>query len=342
MKKWLAGMACLFLLIGVMGIGLSKRYENTPSVPVFVLTYAENQADDYPTSLGAYRFSRLVWERTEGAVEIQVNTGGALGDEWEIIRQMQFGGVDFARVSLSPLSEFIPKLNVLQMPYLYNSSEHMWSVLEGDIGHEFLNSFEGSNLVALSWYDAGARSFYSSKKPIRTLEDVRGMRIRVQESGLMREMIKALGANAVSIKYGEVYSAFQTGEIEAAENNWSSYESTGHYEVAPYYTVDEHSRVPEVQIVSEITWDKLPEEYRNIIRECAQESARYEREEWEKYQKEAERKIRSQGNKVEVVNMPAEERLRFRQAVEPLYEKFCADYMDIVERIAEEGEKTER
>ncbi len=340
MKKWLAGMICLFLLLGVIGIGLSKRYENTPSVPSFVLTYAENQADDYPTSLGAYRFSQLVWERTNGDVEIQVNTGGVLGDEWEIIRQMQFGGVDFARVSLSPLSEFIPKLNVLQMPYLYNSSEHMWSVLEGNIGHEFLNSFEGSNLVALSWYDAGARSFYSSKKPIRTLEDVRGMRIRVQESGLMREMIKALGADAVSTKYGEVYSAFQTGEIDAAENNWSSYESTGHYEVAPYYTIDEHTRVPEVQIVSEATWEKLPEEYQDIIRECARESARYEREEWEKYQKEAERKVRNQGSKVEVVTMPVEERMRFRQAVEPLYEKFCGDYLDIIDRIAEEGEKT--
>ena len=140
----------------------------------------------------------------------------------------------------------------------------MWNVLEGEIGEEFLDSFGGSYLVALSWYDAGARSFYSSQKPIQNLKDIQGMKIRVQESELMWDMIKALGAEPVFLTYEEVYSAFQTGTIEAAENNWSSYESAGHYEVAPYFTVDEHSRVPEVQMVSEVTWNKLPEEYQEI------------------------------------------------------------------------------
>ena len=261
MKKWLAGAVCLLTLIGIVWMGVGKLYDTPEPSPEFVLTYAENQADDYPTSQGAYKFAELVWEKTGGKVEIQVNTEGALGDEREIIRQMQFGGVDFARVSLSPLSEVIPKLNVLQMPYLYVNSEHMWNVLEGEIGEEFLDSFGGSYLVALSWYDAGARSFYSSQKPIQNLKDIQGMKIRVQESELMWDMIKALGAEPVFLTYEEVYSAFQTGTIEAAENNWSSYESAGHYEVAPYFTVDEHSRVPEVQMVSEVTWNKLPEEY---------------------------------------------------------------------------------
>ena len=132
MKKWLAGAVCLLTLIGIVWMGVGKLYDTPEPSPEFVLTYAENQADDYPTSQGAYKFAELVWEKTGGKVEIQVNTEGALGDEREIIRQMQFGGVDFARVSLSPLSEVIPKLNVLQMPYLYVNSEHMWNVLEGD------------------------------------------------------------------------------------------------------------------------------------------------------------------------------------------------------------------
>lgn len=252
---------------------------------------------------------------------------------------MQFGGVDFARVSLSPLSEVIPKLNVLQMPYLYVNSEHMWNVLEGEIGEEFLDSFGGSYLVALSWYDAGARSFYSSQKPIQNLKDIQGMKIRVQESELMWDMIKALGAEPVFLTYEEVYSAFQTGTIEAAENNWSSYESAGHYEVAPYFTVDEHSRVPEVQMVSEVTWNKLPEEYQEIIRQCARESAKYEREVWDRRQEVSKKKVIEAG--CQVVTMDPSEISQFRQAVQPLYEKFCADYLDIISQIVEEGKKFE-
>ena len=339
MKKWLAGAVCLLTLIGIVWMGVGKLYDTPEPSPEFVLTYAENQADDYPTSQGAYKFAERVWEKTGGKVEIQVNTEGALGDEREIIRQMQFGGVDFARVSLSPLSEVIPKLNVLQMPYLYVNSEHMWNVLEGEIGEEFLDSFGGSYLVALSWYDAGARSFYSSQKPIQNLKDIQGMKIRVQESELMWDMIKALGAEPVFLTYEEVYSAFQTGTIEAAENNWSSYESAGHYEVAPYFTVDEHSRVPEVQMVSEVTWNKLPEEYQEIIRQCARESAKYEREVWDRRQEVSKKKVIEAG--CQVVTMDPSEISQFRQAVQPLYEKFCADYLDIISQIVEEGKKFE-
>lgn len=214
----------------------------------FVLTYAENQAEDYPTTQGAYKFAELVYERTGGKIEIQVNAGGVLGDEKTVIEQLQFGGVDFARVSLSPLAEFVPKLNVLQMPYLYTSREHMWKVLEGSIGDDFMNSFGGSHLVALSWYDAGARNFYSAAKPIESLEDMKGLNIRVQESELMMDTIEALGATPVPTAFGEVYSGLQTGKIDGAENNWPSYESTRHYEVAKYYTLDEHTRVPELQL----------------------------------------------------------------------------------------------
>lgn len=191
----------------------------------------------------------------------------------------------------------------------------------------------------MSWYDAGARSFYSSKKPIRSLKDIEGMKIRVQESRLMQEMIQALGAEPVLLKYEEVYPAFQTGRIEAAENNWSSYESTGHYEVAPYFTLDEHTRVPEVQIVSEATWNKLPGEYQEIILQCARESAKYEREVWGRRQKASEQKVREAG--CEIVVMDMLERGRFRQAVQPLYKKFCADYLDVINRIVEKGKQFE-
>lgn len=304
-------------------------------VPEFVLTYAENHPEDYPTTLGAYKFAELVEEQTGGRIQIMVLAEGELGDEKTVIEQLQFGGIDFTRVSLSPLAEFVPKLNVLQMPYLYADRAHMWSVLEGEIGDDFMNSFDGSNMVALSWYDAGARNFYNSRKPITTLEDVRGMKIRVQESELMMEMVEALGATPSPMAYGDVYSGLQTGAIDGAENNWPSYESSSHYEVAKFYTVDEHTRVPEMQLCAQTTWDKLSAQDQAVIRACAAESSLYERELWTEREKLSEKKVRDSG--CQITELSAEEKARFQEAMTPVYEKFCADYMDVVEKIIETG-----
>lgn len=304
-------------------------------VPEYVLTYAENQAEDYPTTKGAYRFAELVQERTDGRIVIQVNAGAALGDEQSVVEQMQFGGIDFTRASISSLGELIPKMNVLQMPYLYTDADHMWRVLEGPIGDDFLQSFEGSNLVALSWYDAGARNFYNSRKPVQQLEDLKGMEIRVQESELMSRMVELLGAKPVQMPYSQVYSAFQIGEIDGAENNWPSYESEKHYEVAGYLTVDEHTRVPEVQMVSQITWDKLTPEYRQIIRECAVESAKYERRLWKERAEDSEQRVRQAG--CQVTELPPEEKQRFQEAVTPIYNEFCEAYVDIIDAIVAAG-----
>ena len=305
------------------------------AAPEFVLTYAENQAEDYPTTQGAYKFAELVYERTGGRVEVQVNAGGILGDEKTVIEQLQFGGVDFARVSLSPLAEFVPKLNVLQMPYLYTGREHMWKVLEGPIGHDFMNSFGGSDMAPLSWYDAGARSFYSASGPIKSLEDMKGLKIRVQESELMMDTIESLGASPVPMAYGNVYSGLQTGEIDGAENNWPSYESTKHYQVAKYFTLDEHTRVPELQLAAQSTWDKLPEEYQGIIRDCARESALYERELWADREKTSEERVRRAG--CVMTELSAEEKARFQEAVAPMYEKYCSEYVDIINDIMAAG-----
>lgn len=330
-RRWMVLGICLAACLA--GCGGKVRAKTV--VPEFVLTYAENHPEDYPTTLGAYKFAELVEERTGGRIQIMVLAEGELGDEKTVIEQLQFGGIDFTRVSLSPLAEFVPKLNVLQMPYLYADRDHMWNVLEGEIGDDFMNSFDGSHMVALSWYDAGARNFYNSRKPITTLEDVRGMKIRVQESELMMEMVEALGATSSPMAYGDVYSGLQTGVIDGAENNWPSYESSSHYEVAKYYTVDEHTRVPEMQLCAQTTWDKLSAQDQEVIRACAAESSLYERELWTEREKLSEKKVRDSG--CLVTELSAEEKARFQEAMTPVYEKFCADYMDVVENIIETG-----
>lgn len=331
-------LSALFLSAAVLGLvcaGCKAQKGKNVVVPEFVLTYAENQAEDYPTTLGAYRFAELVYERTGGKIEIQVHADAALGEEQSVVSQVQFGGIDFVRVSLSSLAEFIPKLNVLQMPYLYTGSEHMWKVLEGDIGDDFMNSFDGSNLVPLSWYDAGARNFYNSIHPIEQLEDMQGMKIRVQESKLMKDTVIALGAEPVPMAFEDVYSALETGEIDGAENNWPSYESTRHYEVSRYYTIDEHNRIPEMQVMSQSTWEKLKPEYQKIIQECARESAIYERELWVERERSSEIKVRKEG--CTLTELLPEEKERFQEAVLPMYEKYCSEYMDIIEAIIAMG-----
>ena len=194
---------------------------------------------------------------------------------WE---QLAIGGVDFARVSLSVATDDLPRLNVLLLPYLYRDADHMWRVLDGSIGAEFLQDFtaqaRGPELVR-----RGARSFYA-RQPVHSLNDLQGKIIRVQDSQIVIDMIRLLGAVPETTAYSDVYSALETGQIDAAENNWPAYYSMEHYKVARYYMADEHSRVPEVQLASGRTWDALPEEYRQTLQACARASAQYERQLW--------------------------------------------------------------
>lgn len=325
------GVFAVMVIIAVCLFFITKKTEEAPE---YVLLYAENQTADYPTTLGALRFAELVQERTEGRIHIIVESEAKLGAESEVLEQIKYGGIAFARVSLSQIAEQAPEMNVLQLPYLYRDSEHMWRVLDGEIGEEFLQKASAYGYTGLSWYDAGARSFYSVEKPITCLEDFQGMTIRVQESDMMADMVEALGAKAVKIAYSSVYSALQRHTIDGAENNWPSYEAMNHYEVAPYFTVDEHTRVPEMQICSVSIWEQLSEEDQTILRECARESAEYERELW----KDREEKSRQTAiaNGTQVISLSAEEKERFRNAMSNLYEEYCADSAELIQKIMEQ------
>ena len=327
-KKRILGCLIIMVLIVITAFLLTGKKE---TVPEYIFTYAENQTKDYPTTLGALKFAELVEERTEGRIRIQVKAEGVMGSESEVIRQMQYGGIDFARISIAQLSDFIPQMNVLQLPYLYKDSSHMWRVLDGEIGERFLEYSEGYDLIGLSWYDAGARNLYCSVKPIRTLEDIQGLRIRVQEAKMMSDMITALGAVPVQIPYDQVYAALERNQVDGAENNWPSYETMQHYEVAGYYTVDEHIRIPEMQICAKHTWAQLSEDDRQIITECARESALYERQLWTERERQARENALK--NDAQEIYLTAEEKEKFREAMMPVYEQFYADYGEDIEQI---------
>ena len=307
--------------------------EGQKKTPEYVFSYADNQTGNYPTVQAARRFADQVNRETDGRIEIRVYPNAELGDEVSAVRQVSYGGIDFCRCSLSNLSDYSEETLVLQLPYLYEDRDHMWRVLDGEIGVQVKDSFQGSGMVALSWFDAGVRNFYTTDEAIRCLEDMQGMKIRVQQAELAEDMVEALGAEAVPIVYEAVKDALQTGEIDGAENNWASYEAMQHDEIARYYTVDEHMRVPELMLVSSATWEQLSSEDRATIQRCADAAGLYERELWTARETSAREKCLRDGT-VEIV-LPEREKKRFRDAVSPLYKKYCGDYAELVEKINE-------
>ena len=335
------GMFALYLAVavsfvfGLMKWGNMGEYlllSGRKEAPEYVFSYADNQPEDYPTVQGAKEFAKLVYERTEGRIKIKVFAEGEMGNENEVVEQLQYGGIDFARVSVMMLTDLKPRFNVLQLPYLYRDEKHMWKVLDGEIGEEFKKELEGSGLVALSWYDAGARHFYNSSGPIESVEDMKNMRIRVAESDMMAAMVEALGARAVPIAYSDIYAALETSSIDGAENNWPSYESMRHNEVAKYITLDAHNRIPEMQLVSQATWDQLKETDGEIISACAEESARYERKLWQTREQTVRDQLIKEG--CIVTELSPAELARFRSAVKIVYQMYCSQYSDVVDRIA--------
>ena len=340
MKKTVVGIRlCAVLAAGCMGLALcnfSVFKDKKEISPEFVFTYAETQPEEYPSTRGAVKFADLVNQRTKGRIKINVVSGGKLGDESSIIEQLQFGGVDFARIPVMDMAKEVPKLNVLQLPGLYRDEDHMWKVLGGEIGREFMESLNGHGVVGLSWYDAGTRHFYNSMKPIECLEDLKGMRIRVPESDLMEGMIESLGATPVPMGYLQVYAALETRSIDGAENNLPSYEFENHFKVARYITLDGHSRVPELQLASQATWDKLNGEEQKIIMDCARESSVYQRKLWDEDEKEAEKRLLAKG--CVITRLSPDEQLRFRISMLTVYQKYCSENsenIDMVNRISE-------
>ena len=312
--------------------GCTAQSASSQQEKPLILRYAENQPEDYPTSKAAKAFAELVAQRTGGRVKVLVYSGAELGAEQSVIQQMQFGGVDFSRVSLSQLAEYEPELSVLQLPYLYSDAEQMWRVLDGSIGDEFLAMLDGMDLVGLSWFDAGVRSFYTREK-VTGLDDLQGLTIRVQESDMMSDMVEAMGAVSVQVVYSDVYAALHNRKIDGAENNWPSYEAMSHYEVAPYFLQDEHTRVPEIQISSRAAQEKLAAldaSFPAIVQECARESAQLERRLWAQREAQAEADLRAWG--VEVTLLSDAEKQKFRDAVQPLYDQF-SEQAEMIRRI---------
>lgn len=295
-----------------------------------VLRSTDIHPDGYPTVEAVKFMGKLIEERTKGKIKLNVFHSAQLGQEKDTIEQTRFGVLDMNRINMAPFNNLIPATNVPSLPFIFRSVAHMRTVMDGPIGESILKEFEKHDLVGLAFYDSGARSFYNSKHAIKTPADMKGLKIRVQQSDMFISLVSALGANATPMNFGEVYSGLQTKLIDGAENNWPSYESTKHFEVSKFYSQTEHSLSPEVLVMSKKSFDKLSKEDQAIVKKAAKESVAKMRELWDAREKASEAKVRAGGAVVNTV-----EKQPFIDAMKPVYDKFVKDQAmkDLVAKI---------
>jgi tripartite ATP-independent transporter DctP family solute receptor len=282
------------------------------------LRSSDTHPDGYPTVAAVNAMGDMLKERSGDRLCIEVFHSAQLGEEKDTIEQTQFGVIDMNRVSLGPFNNIIEETQIPSLPYIFRSVEHMHKVMDGPVGQQILDAFSDHDLVGLAFYDGGSRSFYNSEKPINSMADLAGMKFRVMQSDMFVDMVSALGANATPMPYGEVYSSIQTGVIDGAENNWPSYDSSGHFEVAKYYTLDQHLIVPEVLVMSKSSFDKLSAEDQALVRQAAKDSVPIMRDLWQAREKESEARVREAG--VEIVTDI--DKTPFIEAMVPVYEKY--------------------
>ena len=277
-------------------------------------------AADYPNGRGMDRFGELVAQRTNNRIRMRTYHSATLGQQDEAIQQMRLGAIDFGNFNLSPFNNLAPSTNVVTLPFLFRDVEHSHHVMDGVGGQEIAKDLEGIGIIALAWFDAGARSLYTTR-PVRVPADLQGMKIRVQTSDLWIDLMRALGANPTPLPFGEVFTSLQSGVIDGAENNWPSYESTRHFEVARFYSTTEHSNVPEVLAVSRQRWARLNEADRAIVRAAAVEAATYQRQLWAEREQTSRARVVAAG--VQVIEIA--DRSPWAALMAPVYAKYASE-----------------
>ncbi len=234
----------------------------------------------HPVHKGILEFQKALDKKSGGKLKVKIFPDGQLGSEREVLELLQIGSVAVTKVSAATLSNFVPEYNVLGIPYLFRDKTHYFDVLEGEVGKSILEKGSKYWLRGLCYYDAGSRSFYTKNKAIRTPEDLKGLKIRVMNNQMAINMVNALGGSATPMAYGELYTAIQQGVVDGAENNPPSFVSSNHFEVSKYYTIDQHSSIPDVLIIGTKYWETLSEQEQQWIQAAADESAQAEKKFW--------------------------------------------------------------
>ena len=301
---------CVSLTFAMLTISISAQSRDFRA--------ADNQPVDYPTAMAMKYMGSQISAATKGKYDIKVYSNSMLGSGKDTIEQVKIGAIDMTRVSTSEFHGIIPESLIPSFPFLFRDIEHFRKVMYGPLGDKMLEAFDKAGWIGLCFYEAGARSLYA-EKPIRTLADAKGLKIRVQPSDLWVAIVSAMGGTATPIPYAEVYTALKTGLVDAAENNYPSYETSKHFEAAPIYSETQHVMAPDVVVFSKKIWNKLSKEEQIIVRRAAKESVAYFTKLWAEKERAAKEAARKGGASfIEDVKRP-----EFVTAMKPVWDRFA-------------------
>ena len=317
-------------LLGVLSAASLVMALPMASAQALVIKSSDVHPMGYPTTDAIEYMGGLLDVWTGGRITIKIFHSMQLGGEKEALEQVQVGALEMTRVSVGVVGPIVEEFNAFNLPYFFRSVDHMHKVVDGEIGTDLLNRLEAGGLIGLGYMDAGSRSFYNNVRPIKTIDDLKGLKIRVMQNPIFIEMVNAMGGNGLPIAFNELYTAMQTGVVDGAENNPPSYESGKHYEVAKYYTLTEHLMVPEIFVFSKRVWDGLPPLDKQLILKASALTVERERELWAAREQASLDKLIAQGYEVitDVDKGP------FIAATDSVRSQFGAKFADLIARAA--------
>ena len=311
-------------------LAATAAFATIPAASALEIKSSDVHPMGYPTTDAIEYMGNLLNTWTSGRMNVQIFHSMQLGGEKEALEQVQLGALEMTRVSVGVVGPIVEEFNAFNLPYFFRSVDHMHKVVDGEIGTDLLNRLEAGGLIGLGYMDAGSRSFYNKERPIRTIDDLKGLKIRVMQNPIFVEMVNSLGGNGLPIAFNELYTAMQTGVVDGAENNPPSYESGKHYEVAGYYTLTEHLMVPEIFVFSKKVWDTLDPLDQQLIRKASALAVERERELWAAREEKSLEILASNGIEVirEIDKGP------FIEATASVREQFGSKFADLIARAA--------
>jgi tripartite ATP-independent transporter DctP family solute receptor len=318
--------------LGAANLGASVASSPARAQAKMVFKASDVQPAGYPTVAATENLGKKLAAATDGRLSVQMYPSMQLGGEKETIEQTQIGAIQLLRVSVGSMGPIVDDINVVNMPFLFRNTAHSEKMMDGPIGQELLDKITASpnaNLVALCWMNSGARSLYNSKHPIKSIEDIKGLKFRVIGNPIFIDMMNSLGGNGVAMGYDQVFSALQTGVIDGAENNPPSYVFSNHYTAAKYLSLTEHLIIPEVLVFSKRAWTNLSADDQNLLKKFAREAQFEERELWNKYEQQAMEKAKAAGCQI----VEIADKSPFQNAVKPVWDKYGPKYQDMIKRI---------
>ncbi len=292
---------------------LNCQYESR--IRVIKLAHVLDQS--HPVHRGMLYMAEKLSEKSGGRMRVDIYPSGQLGQERDLIELLQIGSLAMTKVSTAALEAFVPEMKIFGLPYVFRDDEHRWKVLNGEIGKRLLLAGEKFFLRGMCYYDAGSRSFYTNDVPINSPADLKGLKIRVMNSPTSFAMVQALGGSATPIPWGELYTALQQGVVDGAENNPPSFYLSRHYEVCKYYSLDEHTAVPDIVLMSTVVWQSLSPQEQQWLQEAIDESLEHQKKLWHESTEQALREVQQAGVKVIYPNKQP-----FQQAVQELHASY--------------------